>query len=123
MIVRSHTVKGIGFFARYWFPGFPWENLDHYMARSPISLVGNVSTPTMLMTGEQDWRTPPSEAEQFYAALKLRKVPSAMVRVPDAGHGIASKPSNLVAKIAHILAWFDAHNGMEDGAMATQGGG
>ena len=55
----------------YWFPGMPWDHEEHYMKRSPISLVGNVTTPTMLLTGEQDYRTPMSESEQYYQALKL----------------------------------------------------
>ena len=97
------------FFYRYWFPGYPWENLEHYMERSPISLVGNVETPTMLLTGEQDYRTPMSETEQYYAALKLQKVPTAMVRIQGAGHGIAAKPSNLMNKVSYILAWFDKY--------------
>ena len=103
------TSDGPGFFYRYWFPGLPWENLEHYMARSPLSLVGNVKTPTMLITGEVDYRTPISETEQYYTALKLRKVPAAMVRVPDASHGIANRPSNLIAKVAHVLGWFERH--------------
>lgn len=94
-------------FWRYWFPGPPWEHQDHYMARSPISLVGNVTTPTMLINGEQDHRTPIPEAEQYYAALQIREVPSALVRVPDASHGIAGKPSNLIEKVAYVLGWFD----------------
>jgi len=91
----------------YWFPGVPWENQEHYMKRSPISLVGNVTTPTMLLTGEQDYRTPMSESEQYYQALKLRKVPSALVRIQEAGHGIAAKPSNLLAKVSYIVSWFE----------------
>ena len=94
---------------KYWFPGFPWENLEQYVKRSPITYVGNVTTPTMLMTGEVDYRTPSGEAEQFYEALKLRKVPTAMVRVPDASHDISAKPSNMMAKVAYILGWFDKY--------------
>ena len=77
------------------------------MARSPLSLVGNVKTPTMLLTGEQDYRTPMSESEQYYQALKLRRVPSALVRIPGASHGIARRPSQLIAKVQHVLAWFE----------------
>jgi acylaminoacyl-peptidase len=94
---------------RYWFPGFPWENLDQYVKRSPITYVGNVTTPTMLVTGEVDYRTPSSEAEQFYEALKLQKVPTAMVRFPDASHDISAKPSNMMAKVAYILGWFEKY--------------
>jgi acylaminoacyl-peptidase len=97
------------FFYKYWFPGKPWEHLEHYMKRSPISLVGNVTTPTMLLTGEEDYRTPIAESEQYYAALKLNGVESAMVRIPGAGHGIAARPSNLMAKVANILAWCEKY--------------
>jgi len=97
------------FFYRYWFPSKPWEDPDHYMKRSPLSYVGNVTTPTMLLTGEEDYRTPIAESEQFYAALKLQGVESAMVRIPGAGHGIANRPSNLVAKVASVLMWFEKY--------------
>lgn len=96
---------------KYWFPDMPWNAPDHYWQRSPLSLVGNVSTPTMLLTGEEDHRTPMSETEQYYKALKLRGVPTTMVRVPGASHGIAGRPSNLVQKIGNILAWFEKHSG------------
>ena len=91
------------------FPGPPWEHLDHYWKRSPLSLVGNVTTPTMLLTGESDRRTPMSETEQFYQALRLKGVESVMIRMPGASHGIASRPSRLVSKVDHILAWFDRY--------------
>ncbi len=94
---------------KYWFPGVPWENMEHYMKRSPISLVGNVTTPTLLLTGESDFRTPIAESEQYYRALKLQKVETGMVRIPGASHGIAARPSNLMAKVAHILAWFERY--------------
>ena len=97
------------FFSKYWFPSKPWEDPEHYMKRSPISYVGNVTTPTMLLTGEEDYRTPIAESEQYYAALKLEGVETAMVRIPGASHGIANKPSNLIAKVAAILAWFEKY--------------
>lgn len=96
-------------FTKYWFPGMPWNHRDHYMNRSPISLVGNVTTPTMVMTGEADYRTPSWEAEQFYTALKLQKKETVMVRIPGASHHIAQRPSNLMSKVAHILKWFEMH--------------
>ena len=71
--------------------------------------MANITTPTMLLTGEQDFRTPIPETEQFYAALKMEKVETAMVRIPGSGHGIANRPSNLIAKIAAILAWFEKY--------------
>jgi acylaminoacyl-peptidase len=97
------------YFYKYWFSDFPWNGPDQYWQRSPLSLVGNVTTPTMVLTGEADYRTPISESEQFYIALKLQKVDSVLVRVPGASHEIAAKPSNLIAKVDNIIAWFNKH--------------
>ncbi|MDF0706062.1 MAG: S9 family peptidase [Bacteroidota bacterium] len=102
---------GVQFFSKYWFGKKPWEDPENYMRRSPLTYVGNVTTPTMLLTGEEDYRTPIAESEQFYAALKLENVETAMVRIPGASHGIANRPSNLIAKIASVLAWFDKYKG------------
>ncbi len=89
--------------------GQPWENFQEYWDFSPISLVGQIETPTMVMVGMEDLRTPPSEAKQLYHALKLRKIPTVLVEIPEASHGIANRPSNLITKVAHILAWFKQH--------------
>ena len=99
----------IGYFYKYWFEDLPWIDPESYLKRSPISYVGNVETPTMVLTGEKDYRTPMAESEQFYAGLKLNKVESMLVRIPNANHGIASKPSNLIAKVNAIISWFEKY--------------
>ena len=91
---------------RYWFEDMPWEDFDAYWQRSPLSLVGKVTTPTLQLTGEADHRTPIAESEPCYQALKLRQVDTAMVRVPEASHGIAGRPSHQIATVDNILAWF-----------------
>ena len=104
------TVDGYNFMGRYWFGKMPWEDPQTYWKRSPLSLVGNVKTPTLVLVGEQDKRTPPSEAEQYYAALQLRGVPTGLIYVPGASHGgLAARPSQSAAKTAAILAWFDRY--------------
>jgi dipeptidyl aminopeptidase/acylaminoacyl peptidase len=104
------TVDLYAFMARYWFGKMPWEDPEFYWRRSPLSLVGNVKTPTLVMVGEEDHRTPPSEAEQFFQALKLRSVPTVLVRVPGASHeGLAERPSQEGAEAAAILAWFERY--------------
>ena len=60
----------------------------------------------MLLTGESDLRTPMAESEQYYQALKLRKIDSALVRVPEASHRIEDRPSRMIANADNILAWF-----------------
>ena len=93
----------------YWFPGMPWDNAANYEKRSLLSVVKNVKTPTLVMTGEEDYRTPISEAEQYYAALKMLRVETVMVRVPGEPHGISRRPSHHMTKIAYIIGWFDQH--------------
>ena len=102
------------------FPGMPWEHVEHYWQRSPMSLVGNVTTPTMLITGEEDLRTPMAQTEQFYQALKLRKVDTVLVKVPGSPHGIAGRPSRMIAKIEHTLAWFDKYKQDSDETMVKK---
>jgi dipeptidyl aminopeptidase/acylaminoacyl peptidase len=97
------------FFSQYWFPGPPWEHAGHYLAHSPIHQVGKVNTPTLLLTGEQDWRTPISETEQYFQALQLRGVDTAMVRVPGASHALHRRPSQLMAKPAYVVHWFERY--------------
>jgi dipeptidyl aminopeptidase/acylaminoacyl peptidase len=100
------------YFARYWFGKYPWEDAAGYWARSPLSLVGNVKTPTLVVVGSNDYRTPDSEAEQYYEALQLRGIPTALVKVPGANHGgLADRPSQSAAKAAAILAWFERYRG------------
>lgn len=102
------------YFATNWFDAPPWEDYETYWKRSPLSLVGNVETPTMLLTGEADYRTPMSETEQYYQALKHRGIDTLMVRIPNASHSIYARPSNLIAKVNNILAWFERYRDTEE---------
>jgi len=95
--------------SKVWFPGLPWDNVENYEKRSLLSVVKNVKTPTMVMTGEADYRTPISDSEQYYQALKLLGIESVLVRVPEEPHGITVRPSHHLEKIAYIIGWFDQH--------------
>jgi len=101
-------------YANYRYPGQPWENIEGYMKFSPISLVGNVETPTLVMVGTADMRTPISEAKQLYNALKIRGIDTVLIEVPGAYHNIAARPSQLITKIDHILAWFEKYRAAEN---------
>jgi dipeptidyl aminopeptidase/acylaminoacyl peptidase len=99
----------IPFTAKYWFPGNPWDNTEQYMKRSLTDEIAKVKTPTLVMTGEEDYRTPISEAEQFYSALKLLNIETVLVRVPEEPHGIGRRPSHHIAKMLYVAGWFDQH--------------
>ena len=99
-----------------WYDNFkklPWEDPSEHIQRSPITYVGNVKTPTMVLTGDLDLRTPLEQTEQYYRALKLRKVPTAMVRLNDEYHGFNAAglrhPSNRVSQILYLRMWFDKY--------------
>ena len=104
--------------ANHFFADLPWNDPMGSWSRSPLALVGNVTTPTMLMTGEQDMRTPITEAEQFFNALQIEGVDTALVRVPGASHWIELRPSQLIAKVNAILAWFERYG---EAAVASGG--
>ena len=108
------------YFSRYWFGKFPWQDPQAYWARSPLSLVGNVKTPTLVVVGSKDYRTPVSEAEQYYTALQLLGVPTALVKVPGANHGgLAERPSQSAAKASAILAWFQRYRTAQPASAAA----
>jgi len=110
----------------YWYSNFAepfWEDPTEYLERSPIMYVGNVTTPTMLMTGVLDLRTPMSQTEEFYQALKMRKVPTAMVRFENEWHGTMSTPSNFLRTQLYHRYWFEKwgdHDDAGEGAI-TEG--
>ena len=108
-ISKTLVADNYFYYANSRYKGQPWENFEEYWKFSPISLVGNIETPTMVMVGTYDLRTPPSEAKQLYHALKIRKIETVYVEIPEAYHGIASKPSQLITKIDHILYWFNKY--------------
>lgn len=92
----------------YNFKKLPWEDPAEHLRRSPLMYVGNVTTPTLLFTGEEDLRTPMEQTEQYYRALKLRKVETAMIRIPGEYHGIGRRhPTNEIWQILYLRGWFE----------------
>ena len=90
------------------FQKYPWEDPMEYAVRSPLHYVGNVKTPTMVMTGEADLRTPMAQSEEFYRALKLLKKETLLVRMPEEFHGWR-RPSRRLLQQLYLMAWFDKH--------------
>jgi dipeptidyl aminopeptidase/acylaminoacyl peptidase len=95
-----------------WYQNFEkpfWEDPSEYLKRSPIMYVGHVKTPTMLMTGVLDLRTPIPQIEEFYRALKEAKVPTVMIRMNNEYHGTSSTPSNFLRTQLYLRSWFDKY--------------
>lgn len=99
------TTDGVSWYRN--FEHFPWDDPTEHLERSPLMYVGNVTTPTMLMTGENDLRTPITQTEEYYAALKVLNIPTAMIRFQDEWHGTSSKPSNFIRSQLYLRSWFE----------------
>jgi dipeptidyl aminopeptidase/acylaminoacyl peptidase len=100
------TTDGVNWYRQ--FEKYPWEDPMAYALRSPLHYVANVTTPTMLMTGEADLRTPMGQTEEFYRALKMLKKETLMVRMPEEYHGWR-RPSRQLAQQLYLQAWFEKH--------------
>jgi dipeptidyl aminopeptidase/acylaminoacyl peptidase len=83
-----------------------WEDPTMWLKQSPLMYVGNVTTPTLVMTGELDMRTPMPQSEEYYSALKMRGVPSALLRFEGENHGTGSRPSNWMRTQLYMMAWY-----------------
>jgi dipeptidyl aminopeptidase/acylaminoacyl peptidase len=90
------------------FREYPWDDPMEYAVRSPLHYVKNVTTPTMVMTGEADLRTPMTQSEEYYRALKMLKIDTLLVRMPDEYHGWR-RPSHRLLQQLYLLAWFEKY--------------
>lgn len=89
--------------------GMPWLSPQDYIDRSPLFAASKVRTPTMIITGEDDWRTPIAQSQEFYRALKVQGVDTVLIRVPGESHGIRRYPSHRANVIAETQAWFQKY--------------
>src|SRR5437660_8563499 len=100
------TTDGSSWYSQ--FRKYPWDDPLEYADRSPLRYVGNVKTPTMLLTGEADLRTPIGQTEEFYRALKMLRKETLLVRVPDEYHGFR-RPTHQLLQQLYLLAWFEKY--------------
>ncbi|HYT82343.1 MAG TPA: S9 family peptidase [Gemmatimonadales bacterium] len=98
-----------------------WEKPDQWLKQSSLMYVGNVKTPTLLMTGELDLRTPIPQTEEYYSALKMLKVPAVMLRFNGEYHGTSSKPSNFLRTQLYMMSWYQQHKLGGEAAASGQG--
>lgn len=88
--------------------GLPWRNTDLWIKLSPYYQVDKVTTPTLVMCGQEDWNVPLINSEQLYQALRRLGVPTELVIYPGEGHGI-SRPSFQKDRYERYLAWYDKY--------------
>ncbi len=117
------TTDGPGWYRN--FEHFPWDDPTEHLQRSPLMYVGNVTTPTMLMTGVMDLRTPMPQTEEYYQALKMERVPTAMIRFRNEWHGTSRTPSNFLRTQLFLRSWFErwgTHDESDQRVISDAGG-
>jgi dipeptidyl aminopeptidase/acylaminoacyl peptidase len=77
-----------------------------YEKWNPVNTVANWKTPQLVITGEQDFRSPYTQAIAAFTALQTRNVPSELLVFPDEGH-IVSKPQNNLQWYTEVFGWMD----------------
>ncbi len=109
-VINWHSFVGITDGASWYrqFRKYPWEDPKEYALRSPLHYVDNVTTPTMVMTGEADLRTPISQSEEYYRALKMLKKDTLLVRMPSEYHGWR-RPSHRLLQQLYLMSWFEKY--------------
>jgi dipeptidyl aminopeptidase/acylaminoacyl peptidase len=90
-----------------------WKNPQLWLEHSPLMYAPNVKTPTILVTGEDDLRTPLGQSEEFYSALKYHDVPTKLIVVKNEGHGVGSRPSNLMRSQLYMRKWLSSWRRVE----------
>jgi dipeptidyl aminopeptidase/acylaminoacyl peptidase len=105
------------------FYGKPWENLALYEELSPIRYVQNVRTPTLIVQSEEDHRTPMTDAEQWFMALRKQGVTVEFVRYPRSNHDLSrtGEPWLLVDRLGRLRQWFT--HWLDRPVRATDAGG
>ncbi|SHG48031.1 S9 family peptidase [Halobaculum gomorrense] len=91
-----------------WEFGMPWENPDLYRDISSITRVDQIDTPLLITAGEEDWRCPPTQAEQLYVSVRKRGVDAKLVIYPDEHHNIGT-PKRATHRIEELTEWFETH--------------
>ncbi|NJD18372.1 MAG: S9 family peptidase, partial [Gemmatimonadetes bacterium] len=90
------------------FYGKPWDNPDLYWELSPIRYVDQVRTPTLMVQSEEDHRTPMTDADQWFMALRKQGVSAEFVRYPRSNHDLSrtGEPWLLVDRLSRLRQWF-----------------
>jgi dipeptidyl aminopeptidase/acylaminoacyl peptidase len=96
-----------------------WEDPQDWLSHSSLMTVGKVTTPTLLMTGVLDRRTPMPQTEEYFAALKMRGVPTALLQFNEEYHGTGSKPSNYIRTQLYMMQWFKKYTRASGGRVTT----
>lgn len=98
-----------------WFPNFdlggnPWKQKELYDQQSPSKYVDNFETPTLIITGEKDYRISYTHSLRYFTALQLKRIDSRLIIFDNDGHWPNYLKSMPLYYNAH-LEWFNKYLG------------
>ena len=103
-----------------WFFGHEYVGDDPaaVAAQSPMAAVTAVTTPTLVIHSEQDWRCPVEQGQRWYAHLRRQGVPTELLLFPGEGHELSrsGRPRHRLARFEHVLRWWSRHLGAPHGS-------
>ena len=87
------------------------DDIDKLWFHSPLRYVNNVTTPTLFLHSDHDFRCPIPDAYQMFQALKLRNVPTKLVVFQGSNHDLSRKgaPNRRIKRLEETLNWFDKY--------------
>lgn len=87
------------------------ENPEFFWRASPIAYALDITTPVLIIHGENDYRVPIEQGEQLFAALYFQGKPARLVRFPNEHHGLArgGHPAHRLERLALMREWFVEH--------------
>ncbi len=105
-MISDHGTDDIPAMNLWLYPGQPYDHLEDYWRSSPIRHITNVTTPTLILHGDEDARVHPTHGMEYHRALKTLGVPVEFVRYPREGHGIRER-AHQIDLMRRLVAWYD----------------
>ena len=87
----------------------PWENINTYFKRSPISKINNIKIPTMVVHSAKDYRCTVDQGDQLFAALKYFNIKTKYIRFFNENHDLnrLGSPRNKIIRLSEYIKWFE----------------
>ena len=98
---------------------FTPEGREALLRQSPLCYAGNVTTPTLFIHSDEDYRCPMAEGIQMYTALADRGVPTRLCLFHGENHELSrsGKPAHRVRRLQEITDWFGKYSRAGEGGQ------
>lgn len=109
-VISNHGAGNIPEYNTLYYPDHPYRAWEHYADRTPIRFATNVTTPTLIVHGENDPTVSVTQGQEYYRALEVCGVPVQFVRYPREGHGF-QEYNHQIDLMRRIEEWLTRYIG------------